>query len=168
MARQQRRDARRHRRSADRTAPGEPRSVMTGVHGRSGTRARVTLDRRASSTQTGVYQDVSECALLALAIAYLEYRGCFVWRDTMSGVTGQSEQDARVGTPGSHAIIGVTPSGRFIAVAARTEEGQLSTAQQIFLHELRSHGAIALEVRPSDYAEHIDEALGLPPSLVLD
>ena len=166
MDRQQRRD--RHRQSANRTAPGEPCLAMTPVHGLSGTRARVTLDRRASSTQTGVYQDVSECALLALAIAYLEDRGCFVWRDTMSGVTGQREQDMRVGTPGSRAIIGVTPSGRFIAVAARTEEGQLSTAQQLFLHELRSHGAIALEVRPSDYVAQIDDGLGIPPNLVPD
>jgi hypothetical protein len=141
---------------------------MTGVHGRSGTRARVTLARRVSRTQAEVYRQVSEHAILALAIAYLEYRGCFVWRDTMSGVTGQSEQAAHVGIPGSRAIIGVTPSGRFIAVAARTEEGQLSTAQQLFLHELRSHGAIALEVRPSDYVAQIDDGLGIPPNLVPD
>jgi hypothetical protein len=104
-----------------------------------------------------------EANLVAAVLQLLTLLGCHVWRVNTGAGRFQhadgTERFVRFGPPGQSDIIGMTSSGRFIAVEAKNEHGRVSPAQEQFLELVRAHGGIGIIVRPADYVDVIEQAL---------
>ena len=88
---------------------------------------------------------MSERDLYQQIIEYLSLRGCYVWRNS-TGARGKY----RFGKKGGADILGVTPRGRAIAVECKSDTGELSLDQEVFLVEFKERGAITIVARSLD------------------
>ena len=95
---------------------------------------------------------MTETQLVNVCISYLLYKGHYVWRNN-SGVTrnvytnksGQTrERMWRSGIKGGSDIIGVTKTGKFLAVECKIRPNKLTDIQKNFLSEIYIHGGIAI------------------------
>ena len=86
---------------------------------------------------------VKEQTIVNQIIAYLKLNGYFVWRQN----TGAMKLDNRFiqfGFKGISDIIGMTPSGRFIAIECKVKGNKPTQFQTDFLEGVVEHGGIAI------------------------
>jgi hypothetical protein len=83
-------------------------------------------------------------------IAFLERVGCYVWRNN-SGVAKTGGRFVRYGKPGSSDIIGISPSGLFMAVEIKSngepltlEKNKGEDSQEYFLRRIADKGGISI------------------------
>jgi hypothetical protein len=103
----------------------------------------------------------------------LSEAGCIVWRNETSGayvgkvihkaaqqVTLTNARLVRFGLcTGSSDLIGIAPSGRFLAVEIKTAKGRASAEQSNFIERVRQAGGVAGIVRsPEDAIKLLEEA----------
>src|SRR6266545_3279839 len=82
-------------------------------------------------------------------LRYLAAVGCLAWRNNTGAVRAEHGGKTRIirfGHVGSPDIIGVMPSGRFLAIEVKAR-GQLPELQQeAFLYQVHKRGGLALTV----------------------
>lgn len=103
----------------------------------------------------------------------LSEKGCIIWRNETSGayvgkvihksgqqVTLSNARMVRFGLcVGSADLIGIAPSGRFLACEIKTKTGRASADQLNFIERVRQAGGIAGIVRsPEDAIKLLEEA----------
>lgn len=84
---------------------------------------------------------VQKMIMLALSEA-----GCLVFRNTSGSYTDpRSGSFIRygVGSPGGSDLIGLTPTGKFMAIEVKNKTGRPSAAQLQFIEAVRAKGGIA-------------------------
>ncbi len=101
----------------------------------------------------------NEAAIVKAVIQYLTIRGCFVWRQNAGAVSGEYKGKRRFvrfsGAKGVSDIIGVLPSGRFIAVECKDGSNKVSADQQRFLSAVEAHGGLAIVARGPNAVAHV-------------
>lgn len=85
---------------------------------------------------------IPEKAIVSACIKYLWMLGCFVWRNNSGGLRNKREQLVRFGKVGSADIIGLTPSGRFLAVECKSAKGKQTEAQIEFQNKIEEKSGI--------------------------
>jgi hypothetical protein len=88
-----------------------------------------------------------EGAVLAGCLRYLEIRGIYHWRNSVGALQVRPGQWYRFGLKGSSDIMGVLPSGRFLAGEVKAPRGRLSSEQRQFLEDVRNLGGLAVVVK---------------------
>jgi hypothetical protein len=87
-----------------------------------------------------------EQAIQAQILAYLKFKGYFVWRNN-SGATRAGkfgERFIRYGLVGSADILGLTKQGMFLAIEVKRPGGRLSPHQEAFLDAIRANKGMAI------------------------
>ncbi len=88
-----------------------------------------------------------ETALVKAAIEWLGYNGYHVWRQNTGAVKATYKGKTRFiryGTPGISDIVGMTPTGRFIACEAKIGRNEPTAAQTAFLALVNDGGGIGV------------------------
>ena len=102
----------------------------------------------------------NETALVKAALDYLHHHGIRAWRENSGGMTSEYKGKKRFvrfsGAPGKSDIIGILPSGRFLAVECKTGRNKPTEIQQAFLAMVKDAGGLAIVAWDLD---DIDEAL---------
>lgn len=78
----------------------------------------------------------------AQIIEYLPYIGIYAWR-TNSGIIFSGGHAHRMAPPGTADIIGIMPTGAFVAIEVKRPGGIVSDKQKEFLEKITSRGGIA-------------------------
>lgn len=107
---------------------------------------------------------VPESAVLSACLQYLAIFQIEAWRNNSGAYTvkGQSGRDRfiRFGRAGSADIVGLLPSGRFLAVECKASNGKLSTLQEEFRRDIeRNHGLYIVARSVDDLAAALREAI---------
>lgn len=99
----------------------------------------------------------SERNIQALILMALSEAGCVVWRqDTGAYVDPKSKRLIRYGLcKGSSDIIGMTPTGQFLAVEVKTATGRIRPEQETFIAAVRRAGGRA------GVARSVEDALNI-------
>jgi hypothetical protein len=98
---------------------------------------------------TTLKERMTEHLLCNSIVEFLNYHGCKVWRQNagMARMTDKYGKDRmiKIGHPGISDIIGVSKTGKFIAIEVKLPERRrtVTTYQQMFLAEIHNHGGIA-------------------------
>ena len=86
-----------------------------------------------------------ETALINAAVKWLAYQGCLVWRQNQGGVKIENRFVRFThGIKGISDIVGITPSGRFLAAEAKIKPNKLTRDQAWFLDRVRALGGAAI------------------------
>ena len=84
-------------------------------------------------------QDIQRLIMLALSEA-----GCLIFRNNVGVLKNAAGIPIRFGLAvGSSDLIGLTPTGRFLAVEIKTSKGRATTEQLRFIEAVRARGGIA-------------------------
>lgn len=95
-------------------------------------------------------KDAKEDAVLSSCLQFLKLSGLYVWRNN-TGAVKNGSHFIRFGFVGSADILGITKDGRFLAVECKREKGGvLSEAQEVFLHQIRHNGGVAVCVHSAE------------------
>lgn len=87
-------------------------------------------------------------------IQWLWAQGCFVWRNNSGALRpALGERPIRFGYKGSADIIGITPSGRFLACECKSAKGRLSEAQILFRDRIQAKQGLYVLARGIDDLE---------------
>ena len=97
---------------------------------------------------------MSETALVAGCLVYLQSKGCMAWRNNTGGVR-KGRHFIRFGHVGSSDIIGVGPGGFFIGVECKRGSNTLTVLQQQFLDDVLTQGGWAVCVYSVDELEQV-------------
>ena len=98
----------------------------------------------------------SEANILNDCLIALSGVGCKVWRNNTGQLPDKNGRPIKFGLcVGSSDIIGMTPSGVFLAVECKTAMGQPTEAQLRFLHAVIAQGGLAGIARNSEEAVKI-------------
>lgn len=83
--------------------------------------------------------DIQRLVMLALSEA-----GCVIWRNNVGVLKNAAGIPIKFGLcVGSSDLIGIAPSGKFLAVEIKTPTGRATTDQIRFIEAVRRHGGIA-------------------------
>ena len=83
--------------------------------------------------------DIQRLIMLALSEA-----GCLIWRNNTGVLKNAAGIPIKFGLcVGSSDLIGLTPTGRFLAVEIKTSKGRATTEQMRFIEAVRARGGIA-------------------------
>lgn len=83
--------------------------------------------------------DIMRACMLALSEA-----GCLIWRQNVGTLKNAAGIPIKFGLcVGSSDLIGLTPTGRFLAVEIKTSKGRATTEQMRFIEAVRARGGIA-------------------------
>lgn len=83
--------------------------------------------------------DIQRLIMLALSEA-----GCLIWRNNTGVLKNAAGIPIKFGLcVGSSDLIGITPTGRFLAVEIKTCKGRATPEQLRFIEAVRSRGGIA-------------------------
>lgn len=83
--------------------------------------------------------DIQRLIMLALSEA-----GCLIWRNNTGALKNAAGIPIKFGLcVGSSDLIGLTPTGRFLAVEIKTPTGKPTPEQTRFLEAVRARGGIA-------------------------
>lgn len=105
-------------------------------------------------------QSIPESQVVNACMRWLWHHGCFVWRNNTGGFkVPNSKRVVRYGKPGSADIIGVTKSGKFIAVECKSKKGILSPHQIAFKTDIVLHKGIYILARSIDDLEIMKDVL---------
>jgi hypothetical protein len=96
---------------------------------------------------------MSESAVVSACIQWLHVHRCFIWRNNTGHWKDGKGNHIRYGLVGSSDIIGMTPSGRFLAVECKSEKGKLTPHQLAFMGKVLQHGGIFILARSIDDLE---------------
>ena len=81
-------------------------------------------------------------------LRWLRGVGCFVWKQNQGGMTGTHKGKSRftrfAHVDGISDIIGISPSGRFIAVEAKQPGKKPTAKQHAFLTAIAANGGLAV------------------------
>lgn len=100
--------------------------------------------------------DRSEANIQNEILIALSEAGCIVWRQNTGAYKDKTGRVIRYGLcVGSSDIIGITPSGKFLAVEVKSAKGRTSKAQDNFLATVRRSGGRAGVARSVDDAMKI-------------
>ncbi|MCL2792439.1 MAG: VRR-NUC domain-containing protein [Spirochaetaceae bacterium] len=77
-------------------------------------------------------------------LEYLKLMNIFCWNNPSGAMRTADNRFMSFGLKGSADIIGLLPTGRFIAVECKSDKGKLSEAQQAFLDKVKSMGGLAV------------------------
>jgi hypothetical protein len=83
-------------------------------------------------------------------VAFLRFRGFYVWRQNNHAVYDQKRgcyrrnPQARLGVSD---ILGILPDGRFLAIEVKSARGKPSDDQRTFLQSIKDNGGIAFVAR---------------------
>ena len=103
----------------------------------------------------------SEANILNDCLIALSGAGCKVWRNNTGQLPDRDGRPIKFGLcVGSSDIIGMTPSGAFLAVECKTALGQPTDAQLRFIRAVIAQGGRAGIARNSDDAVKIALATG--------
>ena len=84
-------------------------------------------------------QDIQRLIMLALSEA-----GCLIWRNNTGVLKNAAGIPIKFGLcVGSSDLIGLTPTGRFLAVEIKTPTGKATPEQIRFIEAVRARGGIA-------------------------
>lgn len=84
-------------------------------------------------------QDIQRLIMLALSEA-----GCLIWRNNTGVLKNAAGIPIKFGLcVGSSDLIGLTPTGQFLAVEIKTCKGRATTEQMRFIEAVRARGGIA-------------------------
>jgi hypothetical protein len=105
-----------------------------------------------------------EGAVVKACLEYLEIRGVYAYRQNTGAAEYQDKTGkkrfVRYGKPGASDIIGLLPSGRFIAVECKAHGGRLSEHQFRFLRDIERMGGLAVVARSvEDLAQSLKEQI---------
>lgn len=83
--------------------------------------------------------DIMRACMLALSEA-----GCLIWRQNVGTLKNAAGIPIKFGLcVGSSDLIGLTPTGRFLAVEIKTSKGRATTEQLRFIEAVRARGGVA-------------------------
>ena len=83
--------------------------------------------------------DIQRLIMLALSEA-----GCLIWRNNTGVLKNAAGIPIKFGLcVGSSDLIGLTPTGRFLAVEIKTSKGRATPEQLRFIEAVRARGGIA-------------------------
>ena len=103
---------------------------------------------------------MSEGDVVNSCLRYLLMQGCYVWRNNTGGYKPEgSKRYIRYGKKGSADIIGLTSTGRFIAVEAKFGRNKPTTEQLLFGNEIMRRGGIFVVAYSVDDLEAIKDML---------
>ncbi len=103
-----------------------------------------------------------EGVLVAAVLRWLTHRGCYAIRCNTGAYKTPDGRFIRFGVPGMADVLAVAPpNGRALWVECKTEVGRVTVSQNVFIQQMQELGALALVVRPDDYTDLIDAALGI-------
>lgn len=84
-------------------------------------------------------QDIQRLIMLSLSEA-----GCLIWRNNTGVLKNAAGIPIKFGLcVGSSDLIGLTPTGQFLAVEIKTCKGRATPEQMRFIEAVRAHGGIA-------------------------
>lgn len=108
--------------------------------------------KKAPTASKGKRPPKPENAVVKACLHYLQTLNCFVWRNNTGGFKpySNSGQVVRFGKVGSGDIIGMTPSGRFITIEAKSDKGTQSDYQGEFQRRVEACGGIYILARSTD------------------
>ena len=106
-----------------------------------------------------VKRTTPESLVVNACLRWLWLKGCFVYRNNTGGwKVPNSNRVIRYGFPGSADIIGVTPSGRFIACECKAPNGYgLTDRQRHFQARIEENKGIYVVARSVDDLENKKE-----------
>lgn len=108
---------------------------------------------------------IKESTIQAVVLSYLSFRPeVFCWRNQNVGVWDPVKRIHRKNSTvkGISDILGITNTGRLIALEVKSDQGRVSKDQQNFLDKIRAMGGIAGVVRNAeDAAKILDDALAV-------
>jgi hypothetical protein len=90
--------------------------------------------------------DGKEAPVLHACLAWLHKYGVFAYRQN-TGTAWINGQPVSFGYPGSADIIGLLPTGRFLAVECKSTTGKQSEKQRKFQQKIEQNGGVYLLVR---------------------
>ena len=85
-------------------------------------------------------------------LTYLKYRGIIAWRN-QSGFIRLGGRFINLGEEGSPDIVGLLPSGRFLAIEVKTQTTKPSKIQKDFLQKITNSGGLAIIARSVEDVE---------------
>lgn len=96
--------------------------------------------------------DIQRSIMLALSQA-----GCLIWRNNTGCLKNPAGIPIKfgIGNPGGSDLIGITSTGRFVALEIKTPKGRATPEQLRFIEAVRKHGGIA------GIARSVEDALSL-------
>lgn len=106
--------------------------------------------RRRKKPRT--HDNKHEAEVLHGCLRWLHDQGIFAWRNN-SGTAWIGGQPVSFGFPGSADIIGLTPTGRFLAVECKSATGKQSDKQRKFEEKIKANGGVYLLVRSVEELE---------------
>lgn len=96
----------------------------------------------------------SESMILDACIKLIFAKGCYCWRENTGGYKPEgSKRYIRYGTPGAADIIGVLPTGRFLAVETKSEKGKQTDKQRLFQERVEACKGVYLLVHSVEELE---------------
>jgi hypothetical protein len=98
-----------------------------------------------------------ESGVVNACIRWLWLNHCYIWRQN-TGAFKVNDRFIRYGVPGCADIIGLTQSGRFVAVECKSPEGRLTEQQAAFRDLVVAKNGIYILARSlSDLQARVDE-----------
>lgn len=106
-------------------------------------------------------QPIRESAVLNACIKWLWANGCYIWRNNSGGYKPEgTSRFIKFGLKGSADIVGMTPSGRFLAVECKAPGNKLKPHQEEFGDKVRRHnGLFFVATSIDDLERHKSEIL---------
>ena len=96
-----------------------------------------------------------EFQIEAQILAYLRSIGVWCWKNPTSGFFDSKIQRFRKHSSpyainGVSDILGLLPSGRFLAIEVKSDTGKLSIHQKTFLEQINKNGGVAIMAKSVD------------------
>jgi len=107
-----------------------------------------------------------EIAVQNLVCGYLRRLGIFFWKNDSVGIFDpRTQRYRRNNSPfkikGVADILGILPSGRFLAIELKSERGRCTPEQTAFLSQIKASGGVAFVARSiKDVEEGLHEYIG--------
>lgn len=96
---------------------------------------------------------VPESAILNACYRWCYARKVFVWRNNTGAYRSEHGTYIRYGYPGSADLLGMTPSGRFLAIETKRQDGTLNDNQFRFQADVERNGGLYIVARSVDDLE---------------
>lgn len=91
---------------------------------------------------------------------YLRWRKIFCWKNSNVGIKKSNGSFIPVGMKGVSDILGILPSGKFLAIEVKCKYRKPSPAQKKFLYEIEKNGGLAFVARSvKEVKNEIDKEL---------